>query len=115
MRPRGTTRYQTVSMVVLAVAILSGCASEPTIVPGDVESAIVRGLSDQVGGRFTARCPSPIPAQSGLVATCTVLDETGGAEAQVEVVQTDSEGSFRWRVTSVASDGPSPSASGSGT
>lgn len=117
MRSRRVARTTAavLTTVLLGTASLTGCASAPTIAPGEVESELVRGLAEQVGGTFSATCPSPIPAQAGQVTACTVTDETGDAAVEVEVVQTDTNGTFRWRVTSVGPPAGSLTPSDSGS
>ena len=96
-------------VVAMAVAlVLVGCASTALLRTGDVETSVEEALSDQVGGTFTADCPSSVPAEAGGTFTCQVTDATDRATVTVTVTQSDDQGAFTWQVTAVPDPLPTP-------
>lgn len=88
-------------LVAGTAALAAGCASAGTVRVADVETSLVAGFTEQVGGRFSADCPSPVPATQGFTFTCTVTDLDGGAAVAVDVVVEDADGRFSWQATTV--------------
>ncbi len=103
---RNAVRFARSVALVVAVSTVAACGSSATLRVTDVESALVAGFADQVGGAFTATCPSPLPAEQGHTFTCTVTDVGEGTTVDVEVVEDDGDGAFRWHATSVTPQTP---------
>lgn len=99
-----------VALSLASSTMLSGCASPPTLVSGDVEDQISEGLGEQVGGEFTVVCPSGMPAEAGTTFTCTVTDASDGSTVSVIVTESDDAGGFDWRVQEPSAT-PSPASS----
>ncbi len=85
----------------LSLGLISGCSASLTLNSGDVESEIAKGLTDQVGGEFTVRCPTEIPAELGYSFACDVTSVDDGAAVTVTVTEDDAKGAFSWKVTAV--------------
>ena len=100
---------------ILSVAALAACSTSKTLNTDDVQNAIQKGLSEQVGGTFTVTCPSDITAEKGGTFTCSVADPSDGSTATVTVTQEDADGQFNWEVTAASSGSPAPAASPSGS
>ena len=97
--------------VAVGVAGLTAACSGPAaqLDGADVETVLVQGLREQVGGSFEASCPSPIPAVAGTTVDCSVSDGEAGDAVTVRVTVTDAEGAFQWAVVPPV---PAPSAGG---
>jgi hypothetical protein len=106
-----STRARVAASVLLGVALLSACSSTRMLNTDDAQSAISKGLTEQIGsGTYTVVCPTDIEAKQGATFTCDVTADTGET-AQVTATQDDDQGHFTWKVSSVASGAPSPAAS----
>lgn len=106
---RTVGRLPRVVMVAASLAVagasVAACGSSPTLRGTDVERVLVDGFAAQVGGSFSATCPSPIPAEQGRSVTCTVTDLDDGTTVQVEVTQDDADGAFGYHATTVTPGG----------
>lgn len=100
-----------VAAVIMSVGTLAACSTTRTLNTEDVQTAIAKGLTDQVGGTFEVTCPSDITAKKDATFTCSVKDPSDGSSATVTVTQEDDQGKFNWKVTSAASGSPVPVAS----
>jgi hypothetical protein len=105
------TRALALAAAIMSVSALVACSKTSTLNTEDVQTAIQKGLSDQVGGTFTVTCPSDITAEKGGTFTCGVTDSSDGSSATVTVTQEDAEGQFNWKVTAAQSGSPAPAAS----
>ena len=105
-----STRALALAAAILSVTALAGCSTTKTLSTDDVQNAIQKGLSDQVGGTFTVTCPSDITAEKGGTFTCSVANASDGSTATVTVTQEDAEGQFNWKVTAASSGSPAPAA-----
>jgi hypothetical protein len=108
-----SSRALAVAAFMMSVGALAACSTTRTLNTEDVQSAIAKGLTDQVGGTFDVSCPSDITAQKGATFTCEVKDSSDGSSATVTVTQEDDQGKFNWEVTAAASGSPAPAASAS--
>lgn len=97
---RGPATGRGVLVLLGAVLVLGACGSTPSLDTADVASQVEAALAEQVGGEFAVTCPPAVTAESGAMFTCTATDERSGDEVDVEVVQEDDRGSFRWSIAS---------------
>lgn len=108
-----TARWLVTAVLVLGTAASVGACSSPgSLRTADVEKSLVDGFTQQVGGRFTATCPSSIPAQAGQTVSCTVTDDSAGATVAVAVTVEGEDGSFSWKAGAVNATTSSSSATG---
>lgn len=108
-----STRMKSAAVVIMCAGALVSCSTVKTLNTDDVQSAISKGLTDQVGGTFDVTCPSDITAEKGGTFTCQVKDSSDGTSATVTVTQEDDQGKFNWKVTAASSGSPAPAASAS--
>ncbi len=95
MRP-GTARGRLALAAAVVTALAIACAAE-TLDSNRVERVIKEGIEKQSGpGTIEVECPDDIEKRPGMRFTCTA--RTKGAEAPVEVVQGNDEGSIRWEI-----------------
>jgi predicted small secreted protein len=106
-----STRSMAIAAVILAAGSLAACSTTKTLNTDDVQGAIAKGLTDQVGGTFNVTCPSEITAEKGATFTCAVTDPADGTSATVTVTQEDADGKFNWKVTAAQSASAAPVAS----
>ena len=105
-------RALVVATFCMSAVLLTGCSTTKTLNGTDVQDAISKGLTEQVGGGpYTVACPAEPAAQKGGTFTCEVTDPSDGSSATVTVTQTDDNGTFDWKVTAASSASPAPSAS----
>lgn len=106
-----STRSLALAAVIVSVGTLAACSTTKTLNTEDVQTAIAKGLTDQVGGTFDVTCPPEITAEKGATFTCQVKDPTDGTSATVTVTQEDADGKFNWKVTAAQSASAAPVAS----
>lgn len=82
----------------LAVLFVAGCGTTE-VDPEEGERAISNSVIETTGARVkSVECPGGLEAEKGLTFTCTVTGEDG-TEGDVEVEQTDDEGTFSFPKT----------------
>jgi hypothetical protein len=106
-----TRRVLAVATVCMSAAMLAACSSVTTLNTEEVQTAISKGLSDQLGGTYTVTCPSTIEVKANATFTCDVADTASGATAVVTATQTDDQGHIDWEITESSSATPEPTAS----
>lgn len=107
-------RALVVATLCMSAVLLTACSTTKTLNGTEVQDAISKGLTEQVGGGpYTVSCPAEPTAQKGGTFTCDVTDPSDGTSATVTVTQTDDNGTFDWKVTSASSASPAPAPSAS--
>jgi hypothetical protein len=101
-------RAISVATLFLGAALLASCSTTKTLNTTDVQDAISKGLTEQIGGTYSVTCPADVEAKSGATSTCDVKDTATGETATVTVTQTDDNGTFDWKVTAAAGSSASP-------
>lgn len=109
------SRVIAVATLILSAGSLVACSTSRTLNTDDVQNAISKGLTDQVGGTYEVKCPDTINAEKGGTFTCDVKDPASGQTAVVTVTQTDDQGKFDWKITSASSVAPSAAPASSGS
>lgn len=106
-----TRRVLAVATACMSAALLAACSTTTTLSTEEIQTAIAKGLTDQLGGTYTVTCPTTIEAKSGAKFDCDVTDTNSGATGVVTATQTDDQGHIDWEVTKSSSATPAPTAS----
>ena len=93
----------------LSALLLSACSVSTTLNSDDIQNAISKGLTDQLGGTYTVTCPSTIEEKAGATFDCDIVTGTG-ATGVVTATQTDDQGNITWEITK-SSDSATPAPS----
>ena len=105
-----TRRALALATTCLSAALLAACSITSTLSTDDIQSAISKGLTEQLGGTYTVTCPSSIEAKAGATFDCEIVTATG-ATGVVTATQTDDKGNITWEITKSDSPAPAPSES----